>query len=71
MNRVDLFGVIVGLSAVISILFYLIFKFDQCLWFMEPLWYIRIPEIIIGLISVIILGKMIVNQTTGVNYAVA
>lgn len=48
----EIFSLMVGLAAIVILLLYLILDFRRCLVIFEDWWFIRIPEIIIG-ISVI------------------
>lgn len=38
-----------GFSNVAVVTFFLVFSFDSCVIFFESYWFIRIPEIIIGI----------------------
>ena len=41
-----------GVSTILIVTFFLALDPDKCIIFMEPLWYIRIPEVILGIISI-------------------
>jgi len=41
-----------GISTIGIVTFFLITDYNYCIGFMEPLWYIRIPEVILGIISI-------------------
>jgi len=55
------FGLIVGLSSVIVFLYFLILNPLKPIIFTEPILWIRIPEIIAGLISIVVLSKLILE----------
>jgi len=64
----EMFGLICGFSAIITILFFLISDWGKPIYFLEPYLWIRIPEIIIGFISSLIILLMIrekINETSG------
>lgn len=58
-NKLELFAIIVSLSAVVTLVFYLITGFDKVFIPFEPNPFIRIPEIIMGIGSVLVLINMI------------
>lgn len=65
MNKyLELFSLIVGLSAILTILFYLITAYNLSIYFLEPMWFIRIPEIIIGIFTIFFLLIMIKQKTS-------
>ncbi len=43
------FSLIVGFTAAITITFFLATSYGRCIILFEPIWWIRIPEIIIGI----------------------
>ena len=49
-NMYEIFSIIVGASAICIILFFLGLGYDKCIIFMEPILWIRIPEIIVAII---------------------
>jgi len=59
MRKIELFGLVIGLAAVIVLTFFMITNMDICIKPFEPIIWIRIPEIIMGIFSIIILIKLI------------
>ena len=56
---IEIFAMVISMGAVIVILVnFLIFP-DRAMIFVEPIWWIRIPEIILGVFSIMVLFKMI------------
>ena len=56
---IEAFSLIVGLSAIITIVYYLITDSSTCFLPYEPILWIRIPEIIIGIIAIFLLLRML------------
>jgi hypothetical protein len=52
-------SLIISLSAVVCLVFFLLTSWNYCIILFEPRLYIRIPEIILGIISIPFLIKMI------------
>ena len=50
-----------GIAAMVTIIYYLITDSATCFLPYEPILWIRIPEIIIGIICIIVLAMMIKN----------
>jgi len=46
----EVFSLVAGVAAVITLTYFLLTGESRCLYFLEPYWFIRIPEIIIGFI---------------------
>lgn len=61
MKLLKLFGLIVGFSAVVVLTYFLVTHSNECLIFFEPNLFIRIPEIIMGLGTIIIYIGMFVE----------
>jgi len=51
-ENLELISLVVGLAAVIVFTFYLISSYDKALIFLEPNLYIRIPEIVLGVVAI-------------------
>jgi len=41
-----------GVSVILMVTFFLFTSWEYCIIIMEPLWFIRIPEVILGIISI-------------------
>ena len=54
---------IIGVSAVITLVYYLMSGYQYSLWFLEPIWWIRIPEIILGLFAIPLLWYELWEET--------
>jgi len=60
---IELSALIVGVSAIALVTFSLILNYyNHSINFLEPIPWIRIPEIIIGLFSIIILFKIMIKK---------
>ena len=62
MNKLKIFNLAAGIGAIFSLVFYMIVNLNNPTYIIEPVWWIRIPEIIIGLISMPILIKIILEE---------
>ena len=62
-NWFRLLACVSGFSAVVIFTFYLITLYDKAIIFTEPILWIRIPEIILGIITAPILFKMAVEAS--------
>ena len=58
-KKIELLALIISLSAVATITFYLLFNYKHCMIFTEPIWWIRILEIIMGLFTIFMIIKII------------
>jgi len=59
---IEIFAMVISMGFVIVILVnFLIFP-DRSMIFVEPIWWIRIPEIILGVFSIMVLTNMIINK---------
>ena len=45
----EIYSLVIGFAAIITLVFFLITSPGYCFILFEPLWFIRIPEIIIGI----------------------
>jgi len=62
MNKLKLFSLATGLSAIIVIVYFLLVNPGRAIYLTEAIWWIRIPEIIIGFIAIPILISMIKEE---------
>lgn len=62
MRKFTILSLCTAIGAIATFLFYLIFNYGQPVWFTEPNLFIRIPEIIIGLISIPFLFRLILIE---------
>jgi len=60
-KSLELVALAFGIAAMVTIIYYLITKSTTCFLPYEPILWIRIPEIIIGIICIIVLAMMIKN----------
>lgn len=61
-KRLELFGLFVGLAATITLTGFLITGHNKCIIPFEPTAWIRIPEIIMGIIAIFILIRIIFSR---------
>ena len=61
-NLIELSALIVGVYAIALVTFSLILNYNHPIIFLEPIPWIRIPEIIIGLFSIPILFKIMIKK---------
>ena len=59
---IEILALIIAISAVTTLTYFLTSSLDRCIIPFEPNPYIRIPEIIMGIFSIIILTKIIGNR---------
>jgi len=52
MKFYEIYSLIVGFGAILTILFFLIYDREHCIILLEPKLYIRIPEIIMGISTI-------------------
>lgn len=64
MKKLRIFALCIGLSAVITFLFYLMTGYSQAVWFTEPNAIIRNAEIFLGLFTIPVLSKMFYEELT-------
>jgi len=57
---IELFGLAVGLSAVITLVYFLTINTAPCLY--EPVESIRVPELIMGVVTIPILALMMLER---------
>ena len=60
-------GLVISLSAVLVLLYFLTLNYDKPIIFTEPILWIRIPEILLGYFSVVVIIKMILEELENEN----
>ena len=61
-TKLELFALAVSLATVFWFIYCLAFGWGKFIIFVEPTWWIRIPEIIIGLATIPVLIKMVYDK---------
>ena len=61
-ESLELLSLVIGMSAVIVITFYLATNYGKPIYFTEPIAFIRISEIILGLISLPFLFSILIKK---------
>ena len=61
----EILALIVALSAVVVFVFYLLLAYNKCIIFTEPIGYIRWSEVVMGAVSIVVLGLVLFKKVRG------